>query len=1313
MSRWQHLLWKWSAGLFAAVVILMATLAGIFNLIAPLVPGYRNDVQQFASQAIGYPVEIRSLGAGWGWLEPEISLENVRILTRDREHVTVQALEVRLGLSIWPLLHGQLPRPNRIVLVAPQLEIERDADGKFSIRGLEAAAKHSNTDWRRSLQDALSQSATLEVRNGTLGFYEAGQTQASIFQKLNLTLDNSSSSHSLSGDVLLPAAFGHSLEFESRATGQGLEPAQWDWQLRFHGKALALPRWLSYWPAYAERFQSGLVDADGEVGGGAGALKTASVNLTVHDLQPAPQAFPNAAAGGFSLLQANVSWSKTDAGWTLEGSSVQLQRGAQLWPQARFNLSFSDGGVQGQTWAGAASFLRLQDLAILAGWLPAQPQWDRSKLLHLAPSGDLSNVVFNSLWHDKDLGVWSVRAQFAELGIRATDGWPGFSGLSGKLAVNQGGGTLGLAAHNASVDFTPLFRGPLYASSVEADFKLMHDAQGWSINSDDLHVKNNDAEVTGHGGMQFPADGSAPRLDLEAAVRNADAHNKSAYFPVGIMAPDVVHWLDTAIVSGQVPEGSFVFHGKTSDFPFKHGEGVFDIKFHLQHGELDYAPGWPALKDLDADVRFLDQSLEAHARGGKFQGADITKATARFDDLATGVLVVDGTARGTAATSLDFLRTGPLKDTLAVFLDGLTATGGSDAAVHAVLPVTHISDFTLQGTDTLIDAAVTPGYAPGLVVSKINGDVDFDEHGVSARKVSGVLLGAPVSVSIRQGKGAERGATLFTALGGAQAKPLAAILKLPADDILQGQATWRLNGRIPGSATSASSPFVLNLTSDLTGMGVDLPAPFGKDSATSRPLRGTLTLPGRYAILVNLRYGDQVSGLLEFAQHPAGWQFDRGDAYLGPGKASLPELPGFVLEGELDEFVWDDWQRYITTGSGASTAAGSAAPGLISPALLRSVDLNIGSFSGFGQSIEDLQVSLNQTPDGWQMQLDSEAVAGKLTLPSKPDATHPLVVDMDRALLTAAPSAATSKAPAAQTVAAAPSAAPAKSSLDPRRVPAIHFSCKQLKYGGMSLQNLGADVVPQVDGVALKNLKIAASDSTLTGSGTWTVVSTGGQQSSLNVSIESQDVAKSLQSLGFAGGLTGDKGLIVANINWADSPFGDVADSLGGTIHVKLQNGQIVEVQPGAGRVFGLLSLNALPRRLLLNFSDVFSKGFGYDSIEGDFIVKDGDAYTNDLTIAGPAAKIYIIGRTGLAKRDFNEALLVDANVGSTLPWIGYFAGGPGAAAVGLVLSQLFKKPLTAVGRIQYNLTGTWDNPVMVKATNDQKPPSAPPQKSP
>jgi uncharacterized protein YhdP len=265
----------------------------------------------------------------------------------------------------------------------------------------------------------------------------------------------------------------------------------------------------------------------------------------------------------------------------------------------------------------------------------------------------------------------------------------------------------------------------------------------------------------------------------------------------------------------------------------------------------------------------------------------------------------------------------------------------------------------------------------------------------------------------------------------------------------------------------------------------------------------------------------------------------------------------------------------------------------------------------------------------------------------------------------------------------------------------------------MSLQNLGADMVPQADGVALKNLKIAASDSTLTGSGAWTVASGGGQQSSLNVSIESQDVAKSLQSLGFAGGLTGDKGLIVANINWTDSPFGDVADSLGGTIHVKLQNGQIVEVQPGAGRVFGLLSLNALPRRLLLNFSDVFSKGFGYDSIEGDFIVKDGDAYTNDLTIAGPAAKIYIIGRTGLAKRDFNEALLVDANVGSTLPWIGYLAGGPGAAAVGLVLSQLFKKPLTAAGRTQYNLTGTWDNPVMVKASNDQKPPSAPPQKSP
>ncbi|HEY1992677.1 MAG TPA: AsmA-like C-terminal region-containing protein, partial [Gammaproteobacteria bacterium] len=234
-------------------------------------------------------------------------------------------------------------------------------------------------------------------------------------------------------------------------------------------------------------------------------------------------------------------------------------------------------------------------------------------------------------------------------------------------------------------------------------------------------------------------------------------------------------------------------------------------------------------------------------------------------------------------------------------------------------------------------------------------------------------------------------------------------------------------------------------------------------------------------------------------------------------------------------------------------------------------------------------------------------------------------------------------------------------------------------------------------GIVLEDVKVADPSFAINGDGAWTISPAGQQRTILNADVESEDVGKSLQSLGFDAGITGDKGSIVASLNWRDSPMGDVVPTLGGTIRLDLRDGQITEVKPGAGRLFGLLSITALPRRVLLNFSDVFGKGFGYDSITGDFTLQEGDAYTQDLLIKGPAASIHLLGRTGLAKQDFDEALIVDPNVGSTLPVVAGLAAGLVPGAVVFLLTEIFQKPITKAGESRYHLTGTWDAPLLTK----------------
>jgi uncharacterized protein YhdP len=128
----------------------------------------------------------------------------------------------------------------------------------------------------------------------------------------------------------------------------------------------------------------------------------------------------------------------------------------------------------------------------------------------------------------------------------------------------------------------------------------------------------------------------------------------------------------------------------------------------------------------------------------------------------------------------------------------------------------------------------------------------------------------------------------------------------------------------------------------------------------------------------------------------------------------------------------------------------------------------------------------------------------------------------------------------------------------------------------------------------------------------------------------------------------------------------------------------------------------ALPRRLALDFRDVFNSGFSFDNITGDFRLVNGEAFTCNLTVAGPAADVGIVGRAGLSARDYDQAVMVSANVGNSLPVVGGLLGGPQVAAALLVFSQVFKKPLKDVGQVYYSVAGSWDTPAIDKLNLEQ-----------
>ena len=263
---------------------------------------------------------------------------------------------------------------------------------------------------------------------------------------------------------------------------------------------------------------------------------------------------------------------------------------------------------------------------------------------------------------------------------------------------------------------------------------------------------------------------------------------------------------------------------------------------------------------------------------------------------------------------------------------------------------------------------------------------------------------------------------------------------------------------------------------------------------------------------------------------------------------------------------------------------------------------------------------------------------------------------------------------------------------DPRRIPPIVLEVADFRYDQMQLGNLKAEVRPTERGVRMDQLVTQAPSFEITGEGDWFLTDTG-HQSVINVRLQSTDLDSTLKALDFESTVDADETEIELSLNWPDAPGPRFRERLNGEVRVRVGAGRLVSVQPGAGRVFGLLSVTALPRRLSLDFRDVFDSGFGFDYIRGDFSLRDGNAYTSNLVLEGPAAQVGVMGRAGLVTRDYDQTAVVYANFGSSLPVAGAVVGGPAVGAALLVFSELFKKPLQEMARVNYRITGSWEDP--------------------
>jgi uncharacterized protein YhdP len=475
-------------------------------------------------------------------------------------------------------------------------------------------------------------------------------------------------------------------------------------------------------------------------------------------------------------------------------------------------------------------------------------------------------------------------------------------------------------------------------------------------------------------------------------------------------------------------------------------------------------------------------------------------------------------------------------------------------------------------------------------------------------------------------------------------------------------------------ANAAWTP-TLSLDSTLAGMRLDLPVPLQKPAAASLPLHLALPLPAGSADL-QLAVADVLRARLRLPGD--------GDRPLAGtvafGTAMPDALPdaGLRIRGKAAKLDVSGWVQQAVAG-----AAGGDGPGL------ESIDVNADQALLFGRAIPAMHILA--APKGGVLGIDasSEALAGHFDVPTQDLRRRGITAQLQRLHW---PKDNTPAPPGA--AAAAPAANPAATGIDPAALPPFHLLIDDLRLGEARLGQARLETWPTATGLHIDQLRALSKKVQITAGGDWDG-NAADSHTRLRIDFAADDLGSLLGALGFEGLFEGGKTQARLDARWPGAPSSLALANMDGTLKVDVSNGRIPEVGPGVGRLFGLVSVGELPRRLTLDFGDVFGKGLAFDSITGDFRLGGGNAVTDNLKIEGPAAEISIKGRTGLRAKDYDQQVLVVPHVGSSLPVVGAVVAGPVGAAAGLAVQGILGRGLNKAAAARYRVTGTWDKPVM------------------
>ncbi|AKH20928.1 YhdP family protein [Sedimenticola thiotaurini] len=1371
MKRLYHFSLRTARRLLILSILLVALLVITGRLLAPLAAQYRADVATWASELLGQPVEVGRLQGSWRGLGPVLILYDLQLINPENQQPTLYLDEVRVSFGLLDSLRQLYPAVRKVSFIAPELRVTRRPNGAITIGSLDELNELAPGDG----SSAFLLPTHLSLEQGKVIWEDQMVNVAPLsLVDVNLDLRNSGTRHQLNGSVTLPGERPGQITLAIDLQGQLDRIDSWSARSYTRSSGIDLAFLLNRRVAQQYRFSNR--EAEMELWGEWDHNGLISMEGTTRWEQLAITRQASTAGQSSSTLELDnasgaVRLQRLDSGWRLDLANLQIERNGRKWPESRLGaIAQQDDQGRWRIRAGS-SRLRVEDIHAISTLFPLPDHGIKQMLERVEANGSLNNLRLD-FQQQPEGDHWSARGEVTEFSSRPWQGVPGVNNLDLAFWMDTQQGTVTLNAANVTVDFADLFRDPLQLKRLQGNLNWQLNPDGdLIITTDKLLAENDDIHTLNRMRLTLPDDDQAsPFLDLQSDFWNGDASTTHRYLPAGIMGDSVVAWVDRSIGSGRVTEGSALVRGPLADFPFEQtSSGRFEVFFNAEDLQLDYWPEWPPLKNLNAQVRFLNNSFDAWASSGQILDSQLTTTHARIDHLAhTSPLKLTGTVAGPLNDHLRLLTESPLKQDFAALVKDLKGEGSSQLELAFSLPIDDGSDFQLDGRLSFLDSTLRLEQWQ-LDLSEIRGDLQFDQDHIFASGISGKVLNQPIRVDVTTPENS-RNSTRISATGKI---PVSTLQKqLPALDLAafaSGSSQWQLDVDIPHFAAGPNAPVPVRARTDLVGIRIDQPMPLGKTAEAVRPLLLETRIDHKPLQQLHIRYDNRIDMALAIDRRRADQpQLERGSIVLGGERASLPDRAGLELSGRLETLQLSPWlERLGSAGStsqlppinrlaleigkleiatqqtgpvrlslqrGDSHWEGDIVSDWAEGAILLPLDWShsstltgklkrlqldpwlslLESQTGTDESqatlpqrlmltvdqlqykkakITDFSLELNQDSQAWQADFNSSHFSGDARVPLDPlQAPITLTLDylnldMDEALFDR-PEQPLEKA---------------QEQLNPERIPTIRvqvdkFNINQKPFGTLQLITRRVD-----NGLSLESLAIDSERLQLNLTGDWLLTHPPASTSRINLTLTSPDLGGVFQDIRLSDNLDDAPVQINSHINWPGSPFDFSTRLISGELSMQIGKGRFLQVDPGVGRLFGLFNLGALKRRLSFDFSDIFKKGFTFDSIDGNFLLDTGDAFTNDFRMLGPSADIELSGRIGLGDEDVDALVIITPKISSSIPLAGAIAGGPAVGAALFLAQQLMGDSIDRATRLEYMATGSWDDPLLTPQSRDNR----------